>query len=372
MPQQRRVHFWGTVGLAQGALARLMPWRNSAHGAAGIADALRDLLPVAGRCSATHSERTRPYMEYLFYQFCSVRSFCLISGTALVYKNRMNRKNSSLVSSFTAALAASVVSLSPMSASASDVGPIYSFDFTDSFYLANGINPAAIVNRINGSDGTSVVDIAIQSNRRNVRALLTIPTYSHSGNIFYFHAFGFLMPNSFTNNAAGVAARELAESANLYAFPRAANTLTQLFPKRQEDVSDLRDGYFSNNPMGLWKISYVRFTPAATETSAGRAALADLASRNGKDLDGTPIIRTIGEIESLRDDGFVTVRAVPVDGSEGPPWFSCPVMHDPRDGAIAPDAFLEVVKDANGVVPPTSAAMLQEFQCLKNTGDYCN
>ncbi|HYO59900.1 hypothetical protein [Archangium sp.] len=287
----------------------------------------------------------------------------------------MNRKNSPLRSSFTAALAASVVSLSPMSAmsqSGSASGPIYSFDFTDSFYLSNGINPAAVLSRINGNDGISIVDDTSQSNRRDVRALLTVPTYDDSGNLFFFHPFAFLMPNSFTNNSAGVAARQLAESFNLYAFPRAANTETQLFPKRQEDLSDLRSGYFSNNPMGLWKINYVRFTPAATGTSAGQAALAELASRNGQDLDGTPIIRTLSDLESLRSAGFVSIRPVPVDGSEGPPWFSCPVMPDPRNGAIGPGSFLDVVKDANGVVPATSTAILQQFQCLQNTGDYCN
>ncbi|HYO51488.1 hypothetical protein [Archangium sp.] len=255
---------------------------------------------------------------------------------------------------------------------ASDTGPIYSFDFTDSFYRANGIEPTKVLDRVNGNDGISIVDDTSQSNRRDVRVLLTVTTYDHSGNLYFFHPFAFLMPDSFTNNSAGQAARQLAESANLYAFPRAANPQGEAFPKRQDDVSDLRDGYFSNNPLGLWKINFVRYTPAATGTPAGQAALAQLAASNGTDLDGTPVIRTLSELESLRDSGYVTIRAAPVDGSEGPPWFSCPIMKDPRNGAIAPDSFLDVPRDANGTPTAASQEFLNEFQCLKNTGDYCN
>ena len=275
--------------------------------------------------------------------------------------------------SLRAALAATLAVVSPSLAFAEDVGPVRSFDFTDSFYRANGINPDKLIIRPNGQDGVSVVDNSnTDPNRRNIRVTQAIPTYDHSGKLFFFHTFGLIMPDTFTNDAAGAKAYQLAEKYNLYGFPRKGNPPNVVFPKRQEDLSDLRDGYFSNNPLGLWKINLVSYTDAATQTSAGQAALAALAARNGKDLDGTPIIRTLSDLESLRVAGYVTVHPVATDGSEGVPWFSCPMIEDPRDGAIAPDSFVEVVHYSDGSRPPESVRIANEFNCLKNTGDYCN
>jgi hypothetical protein len=91
------------------------------------------------------------------------------------------------------------------------------------------------------------------------------------------------------------------------------------------------------------------------------AALAELGARNGFDLDGTPIIKTLSELDDLTDDGFVTQTQRPLDGSQGPPLFSCPVYKDPRDGAIADDAFIEMVRDDDGNVLPAEQFILDEF-----------
>ena len=64
--------------------------------------------------------------------------------------------------------------------------------------------------------------------------------------------------------------------------------------------------------------------------------LADLAERNGLDLDGTPIIATVGDIEDLYELGLVTKRTVPA--TDGRRYAICPVIEDPTDGGIAPDA----------------------------------
>jgi hypothetical protein len=285
----------------------------------------------------------------------------------------MNPITSSLSRSLKAVFAAALTLVTPSLAFASDEGPVRSFDFTDSYYRANGIEPSKLIIRPNGQDGVSVIDNSnTDPTRRNVRATQAIPTYDHSGHLYFFHTFGLMMPDAFTNNAAGAKAYELAEKYNLYGFPRKGNAPNVVFPKRQEDLSDLRDGYFSNNPLGLWKINLVSYTAAATGTSGGQAALADLAARNGKDLDGTPIIKTLGELEGLRDSGYVTIHPVATDGSEGVPWFACPIITDPRDGAIAPDSFVDVVKYSDGTMNAESARITQEFNCLKNTGNYCN
>jgi hypothetical protein len=48
------------------------------------------------------------------------------------------------------------------------------------------------------------------------------------------------------------------------------------------------------------------------------------------------------------------------------------VYKDPRDGAIAPDAFLDMVTDDNGDILPAEAFLQQEFDCLQQTGDSCS
>ncbi|MFG0329965.1 MAG: hypothetical protein ACF8PN_08715 [Phycisphaerales bacterium] len=246
------------------------------------------------------------------------------------------------------------------------------FDFSDAFYLENGVNPEAIVGRINGMDGVSVFDETNDPTRRGVRSLLTIPAFDHSGGIIWFNVFGELVTESFTDDAAGVEAREIADDAPIYIFPRAGGVPTEIFPKRQEDLVDLRHGYFSNNPLGLWVFVFVHYTDAALHTREGQAALEDLAERNGRDLDGTPIIRTLSEIDSLVDDGFVELVERNRDGSEGSPWSICPVIEDPRDGAIAPDAFLANVTLEDGSPLPAHLDMYLEFNCLQSTGDFCD
>jgi len=64
------------------------------------------------------------------------------------------------------------------------------YDFTDAYYLANGVNPALIEGRMEAGTGIAVTDTPIFSFQRNVRALLTLSAYDHSGNINYFTVLG--------------------------------------------------------------------------------------------------------------------------------------------------------------------------------------
>ena len=257
-------------------------------------------------------------------------------------------------------------------AGAADTGdrqPIY--DFNNAFYQLNGIRPGRLLQRRNGQDGLSVVDRPLQPNQRAVRITLTAPAYDDSGDPIFFAPNATFGNEAFTRNAAGREARDIARSFPLYEFPRAANGPGEIFPKRQASLVDLRGGYFSNDPLGLWILTFVEYTDAAL-TPQGQAALAALAERNGFDADGTPIIRTVSEIEDLESRGFVSVTELPQDGSLGPPYFVCPVFKDPRDGGIAPDAFLDMVTDDNGDILPAEAFLQQEFDCLQQTGDFCS
>jgi len=197
------------------------------------------------------------------------------------------------------------------------------FDFSDDFYRENGIAPESIVNRVNGADGVSVFDITSDPDRRNIRVIETTGGYEASGKFLYYNVFGMVMPGTFTDDAAGQAARELADMSRAFIFPKAGEG-NPLSPapgnRRQDNIFDTRHGYFSNNPLGLWILTFVSYTDAAFNTPDGQDELAKLASRHGLDLDETPIIRTVSELENLQEKGFVEFRTRAEDGSEGFPW----------------------------------------------------
>jgi hypothetical protein len=270
-----------------------------------------------------------------------------------------------------------VAALSPLAALLLAASPLRAddhsppFDFADTFYRQNGVDPDKIVGRPNGQDGNSIVDHTDDPTRRDIRMLQTVTGWDDSGHGIYFTIQGVLFPDAFTQDQAGTDARNLGNASPFYIFPRASNPPFTVFPKRQDDLGDLRHGYFSNNVLGVWSLVFVRFTPAAFDTPAGRAALAELAARNGVDLDGTPLLKTGDEIESLADDGFVSLERPNQDGSQGPVWFLCPVIKDPREGAIAPDAFLELVRDDRGAPLTSQASLLSQFTCLQATHDFC-
>jgi hypothetical protein len=241
------------------------------------------------------------------------------------------------------------------------------FDFSDAFYLENGINPAAIVGRPAGNPPGSIIDNTPNGpDFNNVRLLQANAAYDQSGHIIFFSVTGLLFPNAFLENEAGEEAFEAAEEFVVYEFPRASNPDGDVFPKRQDLIADLSGGYFSNDPLGIWQVNLIKYTDAAFNTAEGQETLAELAKDNGYDLDGTPLIRTKSEVQMLLDKGLATNFIPPIDGSAGLRWFFCPVIEDPRDGAIAPDAFLEVTEGIEAAEEFKAA-----FDCLQETGDWC-
>lgn len=246
------------------------------------------------------------------------------------------------------------------------------FDFTDAHYLANGINPAGLVGRIEPDGITGASDAPSQRRHRAVRPLVVQAAYTHSGNPVFFSTVASVRDlNSFTADAAGVLARGISETYCLYCFPKRVNQPGVLNPRRQEPVADMRNGYDTGNPLGLWRCNIVTYTSAAFNTPGGQQALASLAARNGLDADGTPIIKKVNEIEDLLDDGYISVERPPEDGSKGPRWYVCPMIDDPTGFAIAGDARLDVVRNADGTVFAGSAGFERQFSCLQRAGGWC-
>lgn len=196
------------------------------------------------------------------------------------------------------------------------------FDFSDAFYRANGIEPDLLLNRVNGMDGVSVFDFTNGLNQRGVRVIETTGGWDASGNLLYYSIFGMMMPDVFTPDDAGRRARVIADEYRAFVFPKRDGLPLSPAPfnRRHDNVFDTRGGYFSNNPLGLWIVTFVSFTDEALNTREGRRELAKYAEKNGVDLDGTPILTSASDIDNLADKGLVMLRTRAEDGSQGFPW----------------------------------------------------
>lgn len=202
------------------------------------------------------------------------------------------------------------------------------FDFNDDFYKENGIQPGAILRRVGTEDRPAEVwteDETSDPTRRDIRILEHTGGWDASGNLIYYTVQGMVSPETFTDDAAGEQARQIANDFRAFLFPKVdenGDFVKSPAPpnRRQDNIFDTEGGYFSNNPLGLWRLVFVTYTDKAFDTEEGQETLADLAAENGRDLDGTPIIQTLSTLENLRDDGFVEFHMRAEDGSEGFPW----------------------------------------------------
>ena len=254
------------------------------------------------------------------------------------------------------------------------------FDFTDAVYRAHGIMPENIVLRVGDASRTGdfVVDNTnTDPNRRNIRTIETTPGTTGSSGLTYANIFGVLNSTSFERDGAGnlssrgQQAFDTAERFRVFIFPKASNgsILDPFLPnKRQDNLFDTRDGYFSNDPLGLWVAVWVVYTPKAF-TAAGKKELDPIAATNGRDLDGTPILISPSQIDNLAAKGFIELRTRPVNDPVFR-WVICPIPEDPRNGFIRPDAFIRDVTRADGT--SVFPALRRNFICLHRTGDWCD
>jgi hypothetical protein len=196
------------------------------------------------------------------------------------------------------------------------------YDFSDEFYTRNGLDPSKLLNRVNGHDGVSVPDGTTDPTRRDIRVIETTGGFNNSGNLIYYNIFAMVGPEAFTEDDAGQRAMNVANKFRAFIFPkRNGNPLSPAPPnRRQDNAFDTRNGYFSNNPLGLWILTFVEYTDDAFYTPEGQKVLAALAAENGVDLDGTPVIKTVSDVDNLAQKGLVKLRTRAPDGSEGFPW----------------------------------------------------
>ncbi|HWX54827.1 MAG TPA: hypothetical protein VN176_09585 [Verrucomicrobiae bacterium] len=138
-------------------------------------------------------------------------------------------------------------------------------------------------------------------------------------------------------------------------------------------ISDSPFGYFCDDLLGMWIITYFWFTqPPNTTMQPCHDIFKAIGAKNGFNLDGTPIILTAFELnQELEANHCGAEGKEAVNGADGGAvWLICPAIADPRNGGIAKDAFLDVVRLANGNAQ--DPVVLNAFSCLQNTGKFCN
>ena len=197
------------------------------------------------------------------------------------------------------------------------------FDFKDSVYLRNGLDPAGFAKRLTPDSPQATYGRSLDETRNNTRIIGILGGYDAAGALLYYPTPPAPLLNAaFTNDEQGRHARELADFYRAFLFPkRDLNPLSSAPPdRRQSNIFDTSSGYFVENPLGLWRLTFPRFTDDALFTAAGQAALDVLRERNGTDLDGTPILKRLNELVRLEEQGYLELLQRPDDESQGPPW----------------------------------------------------
>ena len=149
-------------------------------------------------------------------------------------------------------------------------------------------------------------------------------------------------------------------------------------------ISDSPFGYFCDDLLGMWIITYFWFTaplndahcgPIYHAIGAGTTEIDPVTGQpvnvpgNGFGADGFPIILTANELNNqLEGNGCgAEGQEDPAGSDHGAAWLVCPAIADPRNGAIASDAFLDITTHGSLLDP----FIQNNFNCLQQTGKFC-
>ena len=249
------------------------------------------------------------------------------------------------------------------------------FDFSDKSYVNRGINPEAIIGRRTGTDGLSVFGKIADTSYTNVRVLVTIPAYNGSGEPMFWYPLGELMEQGFTDDKAGVTARQIAALYPIYVFPHPKKDFFNSFDgSRQAPIIDNAWSMYTSrelNPMGLRQLMVVNYTEKAF-TKEGFGMMQYMGKKNGLAANDTPLVKSLFDIEELLKSDMITIQPIAVlDNRDRRGQFAIsPIIPDPTKGAIAPDAFLWMATKG-GTTLPSEQIFVNQFGCLQKTGDWC-
>ncbi len=69
--------------------------------------------------------------------------------------------------------------------------------------------------------------------------------------------------------------------------------------RRQDNIFDTGLGYLGNNPLALWRITFVNYDGPDVADPECQALMDDIEARNGVDEDGTPLLKRTAEVKAL-------------------------------------------------------------------------
>jgi len=226
-------------------------------------------------------------------------------------------------------------------------------DFSDDFYRKNGIDPDKIFQRVGTMKGEmqgrptdhwAVYPAVTDSSRTGIRINQITGGWDKNGNLIYYTVPGFIVSeDTFTDDPRtpnineGAVARALAEDFRAFLFPKQRRPdgsfnfnpdLSVALPnRRQDNIFETKDRYFCENLLGLWKAAFVIFTEKGYNAwvnpdDPNHRILQEIADRNSTNLDGTPILQRLEEINLLTGDDLklAELRFNPVGLPPRPRW----------------------------------------------------
>ena len=209
--------------------------------------------------------------------------------------------------------------------SGSQVGTGPAFQFSDEFYAANGIDPDELRAQENGAAapsrfgalyrgvgdagvmlGTASDDRFINDTRHTIHNM----GFNAAGEmLFYPDPLSFFFESAFLDQET----HDLTNESFVFGFPRVvpgpnpvagcedlslSGDLLNPAPcgRRQDNIFDTGNGYLTDNPLQLWRLMFVNWDDPDVDTPECQAQMAELLDKNGADLDGTPILKTVREV----------------------------------------------------------------------------
>ena len=243
-------------------------------------------------------------------------------------------------------------------------------DFTDAYYLMNGINPKTIIDRRTGTDGLSVLSNSSNPFHTNVRIIATIPAYDQNGEMLFWYPLGELQDLNANDDQKAEQLREMAMRSPMYVFPDTTVIEFRTFANNRQaalmDNSWAATADRTVNPLGLRMVYIVHYTEKAFDKESFEM-MQYLRKKNGASANDTPIIRTLDDLRMLQKSEMVALDEMKTIGGK---FVMGPVITDPTRGVIAPDAFLWMAtKDDRHL--PSEDLFVWQFHCLQKTGNWC-
>ncbi len=269
-----------------------------------------------------------------------------------------------------------------LSAQKSRLGPVATLwedtainphDFTNEYYVKNGVSGRDILNRRNGFDGLSTFGNSSNPIHRNIRVTATVPAYDESGNMLFWYPLGEVAYDGFTPDSIGSEIKEIADRFPIYVFPNyKLEDPRYTVNTRQAALMDnswfLIIGQDLNlNPLGIRQIFFVNFTAKAF-TKEGSDMMNYMSKKNGLGADDTPVLSSMEDLRVMIQHELITTT-LGTDISK-PTYAIAPMLTDPTNGVIAKDAFL-MFATKDGTPLPSESIFSRQFSCLQKTGQWC-